>query len=160
DGRSEEIDRRRRKLAEAEVALTPRVAAVAEQERTATRRQEELDELAPRPPAREEQLGRRAAKRARQERGRARRASAGRGAGGPQLSPRELALERTAAELAERSAWLTEALARVEAREVDVADRERHAVAAETRFERQDEELALRVAALDDRDRQLGEQER
>jgi hypothetical protein len=76
------------------------------------------------------------------------------------LNERELALERTAAELAERSAWLTDALARIEARELDVADRERHTGAAEARRERQESDLDLRLAALDDRDKRLGEQER
>jgi hypothetical protein len=47
----------------------------------------------------------------------------------------------------------------VESREVDVADRERHVVAAQARLARQEDELDLRVAALDDRDRRLGEAE-
>jgi hypothetical protein len=48
---------------------------------------------------------------------------------------------------------------RVEARELDVADRERHVVAAQSRLARVEDELDLRVAALDDRDRRLQEAE-
>ena len=72
---------------------------------------------------------------------------------------RPFELERSAAELDERGTWLTDAVARVEARERDVADRERHVVAAESRFARTEQDLDLRKAALDDRDRRLTQAE-
>src|SRR5207302_624226 len=129
----------RRRIEVAEAALAPRIAAFEERERSLGVREQDAEESAVRNAAGEERLGRRAAKLAQKETELARglrdvREQEQRLAGledrAQELDHRARELERTAAEFEERGAWLTEALARLEAREVDVADRERHVVTA------------------------------
>ena len=73
------------------------------------------------------------------------------------LDDRQRALDRVASDLDERGAWLTEAVARVEARELEAADAIERAAAEVRRVQKREAEFEERSARLDDRDRRLSE---
>ena len=62
-----------------------------------------------------------------------------------------------ATDLEERGAWLTEAVAKVEARETEAAEQMARAAAEVRRVERREREFDDWSARLDDRDRRLTE---